>query len=149
RRLQGHYRVETRRLSAIIRRAAARGNPRPGLRGQLHAGERLRAACSVAAAGGAGHSLRDACGPAGAGRFRALLVSLGRAVRLARRDRLLPVAVVPVLRTPGHADADRWTRVRLSLFRRRPPGAALRSDESGYHARPAAAGLARSSAISS
>ena len=54
----------------------------------------------------AGRPLRDAGGPPSTGRLRAILVSVGRAVRVAGRARLLARAVVPVLPTPRHADAD-------------------------------------------
>src|SRR5262245_59017681 len=82
--------------------------------------------------------IRDAGGPTGAGRLCAVSVSLGHPLRLARCPRLLAPAVVPVLSASGYGDADRRPRRGLRLLRRRSAGAALRSDESGHHARPAA-----------
>ena len=94
------------RLAAYPELSAVRlldGDPRGRLRGRLHAAESVRAAGAAGAAAGAGHPLRDAGGPPGAGRLRAISLSVGRALRLARRARLLAVAVVPVLSAPGHA----------------------------------------------
>ena len=67
--------IETR-LAAYPELSAVRlldGDPRRGLRGRLHAAERVRASGAPDAAARAGHPLRDAGGPPGAGRLRAIL----------------------------------------------------------------------------
>ena len=142
-----HHRDAAGRVSRALRGAAARGDSGRRLHGRLHAAEGVRAAGAPDAAAGAGDALRDAGRPPGAGGLRALPLPVGRALRAARGARLLAAAVVPLLSAPGHADAGDGLEEAFRAFRRRAAGAALRSDEGGDHARPAAARAARSCTI--
>ena len=72
-RLAAYPELSAVRLLAEIRAA--------GLCRQLHAAESVRPSGAPDAAAGAGHPLRDAGGPPSAGRLRAILVSVGRALR--------------------------------------------------------------------
>ena len=128
-------------VSRAVGGAPARRDPRRRLCRRLLAAESVRApgAADAAAASRSSASRRRRAAKrksiSRTSRFPwgvryALLVVLG----------LLAAAVVPVLSAPGHGHADRRARGRVPLFRRRPAGAALRSDEGGDHARPAARG---------
>jgi hypothetical protein len=133
------YRDPTGSVSGAVRGAASGGDPGRWVRGgytqlkEFVRQVRPRRRRSL-------YPVRDAGGPPSAGGLRALSLSVGRAVRSARRARLLASAVVPVLPAAGHADADRRDSRMRSLFRRRAAGAAVRSDEGCDHARPAAGG---------
>ena len=100
----------------VVGGAPARRDPGRRVRRRLYAVEGVRAACAPDAAAGAGDPLRNARRPTGAGRFRAVSVCLGRALRPAGGARLLAAAVVSVLSAPGHGDAGEGLEEAFRYF---------------------------------
>ncbi len=144
--------IETR-LAAYPELSAVRlldGDPRRRLRRRLHAAESVRAAGAADAAAGAGDPVRDAGGSPGAGRLRAISRFPGACgTRCSSCSATRGCSGAGSIRARTCATLIDGLEDAFRLFRRRPAGAALRSDEGGDHARPAAARAARWSAISS